>query len=702
MREGEWVRESPAAFPGAEPPDADGGASVWCVRIIDAVDRRPIAGALVQVPNHPSEGVPAAELHHQCVRRADEHGWVRLPWAGVAGWRDYVFADAPGYAAHEYCDPGSVECALQRGTDVPVLLLDYTGRPVSGGRIALNLGCGHVPDQRSALTDANGRATLRDILPSRTKDILVVAPGCHSGATGLHGTWRPGGPPVLIDVSPGITVEGRVLGRDGGPVAGVRVGARGRQRPWTRTDVAGRFRLVGVSAWSAVAFEPPSRLGLAEGWFTAPPEGVERTLVLGEPVRGVLLAIRARAPTGEPAAGVRISVVRASDGLTATGRSGDGGDVEFSVAPGRYQVLADGELGTWGTATGAVDVRKGDKASTTLTVPRNPTVRVDASRVLGMRVGLTTARAFRRLEPAEIDGKDVPVPAGVRATFRVSQWERRELTVNHVDVPEPGSTVVLEGAPVTWLRARLLGPDGEPVQGTLSVRRELGTVSFGEDDEPRAPATEVAAQTRLVGTVTWTASPEDDALSPVHGDITLPPGGGELDLGEIRLTEPRGPELRVVLPADLQGAEGSVTVSLLRSNALFWNALAADGTVSTGLSSVGEGDRLLIRLDAPGVLPLSFRAPGPPPWTVEWPTASLRISVASEDEEPMTEAVAIVDGVVFEGAFESGSALHVRGLAPGEHDVVIAERDHVAKILHLVVREGEQRDLSVALATRER
>jgi hypothetical protein len=541
LRADESVVETDDAFPGAEPRDASGADTVWCVRIVDAFDRRPIPGALVMVPWHPNGGVVDAELHHQCVGIADEYGWARLPWAGVHGFRDYVFADAPGYAANEYCHPGNTECVLQRGVDVPVELVDYTGLPVPGGRIELVLGCGHVPCQRSVVADALGRAILPTIQPSRHEDFFVWAPQCQYGSYRLRRTWRPGDPPVPIDVVPGRTASGRVVDRTGAPVAGVRIGPKDgdfeQQRPWTRTDRDGRFRLVGLEAWPTLVVQPPPQLGVADSLVQAAPPGVELTVVLGESFAGREVSVRAHAANGEPAPKVRIVAVRLRDGFTATAFTDANGTVALSLPNGRYVLSADGELGAFGRGERELEVGDANLDLVEIVVPKNPTVRVDASRIQGMTVGITTATQYRLLDDFAIDGADVPIPVGVRATFRVSLHEGDDLLVRFVEVSEPGSKLVLEGPPEMRVTARFVGPDGRPVPATLRLKRELGAdgIERGGADSDAAATAEIP--TRRTGTLTWIACPQDEALAQVHGDVVVE-SGKDVDLGEIRFAAP--------------------------------------------------------------------------------------------------------------------------------------------------------------------
>lgn len=700
LRAGEWVHETAAAFPGAEPTDDPENPHAWCVRIVDAVDRRPIAGALVQVPWHPSRGYPIEELHYQCAARADWDGWVRLPWDAVAGYRDYVFADAPGYAANEDCIPGEVECLLQRGVDVPVQVVDYTGRPVSDAGIELVLGCGHVPSQRRAVTDANGLAVLRDVQPSRTEDIFVTHPSCQFGAYELRRIWDDGRDPVVIDVVPGVAMEGRVVDARRQPVPGVLVGAREKTRPWSRTGRDGSFRLVGLAAWATIAVEAPAQLGFDRIEFPAPPAGVSRTVILGELERENTVDITVRDEHAAPAPEVRVALIRNSDGFTATAETDEAGRLRLLAPAGRYRLLADGELGVFGRNSMELEIREGKAASPVIVVPRNPTVRVDASKVIGFTVGITTATQFRQLDPEAIDGEDVPVPAGERATFRISLRHEGELIVRHVEVPAPGADILLEPLATTRLKGQCIGPDGHPSAAQLHVSSGMRAWVLAPGSAPESSTPDVMADTYLTGKVTWVAVPRDETLAPAHGETVLPPTGGEVDLGKIQFTHENRPNLRLILPLNLQGEGGTVVATLMGGRGRFENSLDEQDSIDVGLSGVTAGDWLRISL-GDEVLPLQFRAPGPPPWQIAWPKARLQLTVRSAKNLPIADAVVIVDGTILRHRFDGVDRTEIRYLQAGAHSIVVAQKDHLARVYRLVIEDGETRELEVLLSPRE-
>lgn len=703
LRAGESDLEVDEVFPGSEPVDAAGEDTIWCVLLVDAFDRRPLPGALVQVPWHPHGGVVDAELHHQCVGIADDYGWVRLPWAATYGYRDYVFAEAPGYVPDEDCLPGNVMRALRRGIDVPVELVDYTGRPVPNGRLELVLGCGHVPPQRTVVADGQGRAMLRDVDPGRHEDFFVWAPGCHYGAHDLRHTWRTGDPPVPIDVVPGCTAAGRVVDGNGRPVPGVRVGPVGEygehQRPWARTDRDGRFALVGLEAWQTLAVEPPAHLGLGSRSITTPPVGVACTIVLGRSETTCDVLVQVAATDGQSAADVRIVATRSTDGMTFTDHTDERGKVHLMLPVGDYMLRGDGELGRYGRCEHALVVADDKPETVQLVVPTNPTVTVDTSRIDGMTFGITTGTGYRELETSAEGSVEIPFPVDERATFRISHRNEGDLVVRFVEIPGPGQTMVLEGPPETMIRARFVGPDGRPVPASLRLERGSHGDSFRrESTDGATPTGEVA--TSRVGTMTWIASPNDERLALRLGDVVV--GRGDVDLGEIRFELQRAPDVTVVLPAELKEAAGSVHGQRAGGTRSTIDAFDEDGVIASGFGDFIAGDMLWIEPDEPGAVPFPFVVPGPPPWTVNYPTTSLTLSMRSAASLPATYMKVFVDGTEVRWNRKEEPELRLRGLAPGEHTLVVAEGAHLARRLRLLMLDGEQRSLEVLMNPRQR
>jgi hypothetical protein len=131
-----------------------------------------------------------------------------------------------------------------------------------------------------------------------------------------------------------------------------------------------------------------------------------------------------------------------------------------------------------------------------------------------------------------------------------------------------------------------------------------------------------------------------------------------------------------------------------------WSTLDDVGQAASGFGDFAAGDRLRLEVEAPGVLPVVFVAPGPPPWKVTYPVGSLTLALHSAKDLPLTAAVVIVDGEVVQHDFAKSTTVTLRGVAAGSHTVVVAECDHLAKVFRLNVLDGEQRTLEVTLAPR--
>lgn len=747
LRAGETVRETSEWFGDATPRNADGSERYWAVRILDATTRLPIHGARVEVPYHWQRGVPADLLHHLCVGTSNERGWIFLPWESVQGWEDYAIADATGYAANEYCTPGDDDCELTPAVDVPFVLLDYVGRPVPHARLALNLGCGHIPDQRTATADATGRGTLRDVDPSRHKDIWIDAPGLHFGTGFLGGTWRESSPPVEIHGVPGRSTKGRILDADDRPLARVEVGRQHSHRPWTRTDKAGRFTLSGLEPWPRVEVRLPRRLGGGEVSFAAAPEGVERTYRVGETVGGHAVTVRVTDAGGAAAGEVRVVAVRDGNGATTVGKTDDDGVVTLDLAPGAYRVFADGELGVWGRAESRTQVGAGGAAEARVTIARNATLRVDGAALADLmtdevRVAVTTARQFHALDEETVRAGVIPVPTERPATIRVSGWEDGELIVRFFEIAdraEDAPPPVLDWHPATRVMARLVGPGGQPISGRLRLVRDHREWSFHGDDDGEATLTP-GAETRLVGAVDWVVLPEDENLVSETGTIQIDMRGDQVDLGEVRCRPAAAGALQIELPPGLieepdpdakpkDPRRGYVLddyipddppvvtvgyVTIHRADEEYEESakILADGSLDEPLRWISPQDTVAVWLDVDDCLLFTTHVPDtPPPWTIRYPPGSLRLTVrgshAGSDAEsgPLFGAVVIVDDHVIdrhviEEALDDTGALFLRGLAAGRHEIVIAASGHLAKIYELIWAEGEERTLDVTLAPR--
>lgn len=275
------------------------------VRVMDAATGEPVVGAEVlgvREVEIPVFGVTWSEARDV----TDAEGWATLPPVTAKQEYQWLIVRAEGYGVAGQMDvPRSdgwvVEpVALHPEVAAGVRVLDYLGRPVEGLHLGLCVGCGHTPDVASAVTDADGRATLpgvgREI--DGIADVYPVGDGVLTDY--LHVDWDVARGGVYETVAePGGTLEGRLLRADGTPAVGYGVGVPERHRgPWTVTDEEGRFRCQGLKPRFASYLQVKAPTGETIAGFEGSRIGVERTLRLPaefwgdtEPARDAELAL---------------------------------------------------------------------------------------------------------------------------------------------------------------------------------------------------------------------------------------------------------------------------------------------------------------------------------------------------------------------------------------------------------------------------
>lgn len=705
-----------SAYPYLPGSNREQSSSWWAVRIVDDCTGLPIPGARVSIPFRPHQGVPRPEHHMLAEAIADEEGWARMRFSALKGWRTYGFADAVGYASSDTCLPGGAdECRLLRGVDVPVVVLDLFGRPVAGAELAVNSAFGDVPDQRRAWTDAAGQAVLRSIDPNvrpYQNDVWIDAPGVYRAATRLRRAWSQGDSAVEIDAFPGGSVVGRILGADDSPVAHATVGVAGRSRPWTRSDQDGGFRLVGTAPWDEIEFRLPPSFEIETGTFTSPPEGTPRIVRVDASGSRLSVNVDVGGDDIGPAAHVRVVLVRRTDGYTSTTHTDDEGRVTLEVPPGDYLVLVDGELGAWGAAEATLEVGLGKRNAIAVNVPRNPTVTVDASRAHDLWILLATPSRFRALElprNGELQHWKVPVPSKGPSRFWVATRGWGERIATSIQVPEPGGNVAIDLPPATVLRAALVGPDGLPTDGDLSVERpgflRMETASSTRESGMRvSPLPSV--ETRLVGTVRWCARPMDPDLAWVYGSSHIRAAGTVIDLGEVRLVRRVATEVQVDVPDGVEitreakitclqaGVRGTVHARLLPggradpTDTMRWPPLNS-GTV-VKITGVGRhGHRVFHRT-----------MHGPPPWRLVWPPQRLLVEVrdARDEHLPLGDALLVLDGDLLGPAWAGDQPTLFHGIEEGWHTLTVIAPGRVAQRCRLKISREETRRLSVRLS----
>jgi hypothetical protein len=397
---------------------------------------------------------------------------------------------------------------------------------------------------------------------------------------------------------------------------------------------------------------------------------------------------------------VGVATARDRDGLTVTGVTDEDVGVRLEVAPGRYRVFAGDSLGIWGRAEGAIEVAAGGEATVRLNLPRNPTVRVDASCVLDLDVHLVTTTEQRLLYSEEIDGADVPVPVGERVVFRVDVNAVGERCSHFIEVPGPGANVVLTGPPLTLVKASFVGPDGTPVRARLSLQRVAGEYRGYEDTNA---ATTASLETPLRGRVTWFAIPEQAGFDRRFGDIVLT--DDDVDFGEVHFTARTGPPLRIEVPEELREQRFQVKIAMTGEDKRFdvYQVYLDDEELTCNdTGTAAAGDRLQVSGGPDEVVPYSFVLNGPPPWTVPWPSGELSVTARSADGKLLTDGVVLLDGHRVNFGEQRRGVVRLRAIQPGPHTLVVAQRDHLAKVYALRCVAGERRALDVQLSVRER
>jgi hypothetical protein len=703
---GEWVKELDQAPAGPRVG--------WLGTVVNASTREPIAGATVSIMAHEFHPTPdLLRALYSAVTDAD--GAFVLPDV-IEEPYEYCVADAPGYAPSTSPRVGDSIVELWPGEDVPILLLDHVGRPVPGARVGYNHGCGHIPDHRTAVTDARGRAVLRNIDPVDDEaDIWVEKDGLHRGTTRLFGPWYPGDPPVVVHCSSGVVVEGRVLGRDGEGVAGALVGTRICHRPWVRTNADGEFRLVGVAPYAFIGVDPGTGEWREKVGFTAPPSGVRRTFVLpeGEPEALVALRVIVETKRGAPVRKTTVVAVRATDGWTAADTYGGAdGSFDLKVPLGKFEIRVDGRAGPFGSAVFPAAITPDGPRGFRVTVPDLPRLRVGTSRLPDEDLSfmLTTQTCWRRFSLKDLADGFLPVPLERPASIRVAGWGLGGMLVEVISIPPSGTEAFERGLDLKWaeartVTARIATADGTPAAGWISLSRFPGSgCPSREELEQRYPPTaEPEEAIRDLGTVEVFIVSEDPALASRRRFIRIRDDSPErIDLGEIRLKPaPRGPILKLLVP---ENPEGWYDVYCWKDRLDHWWTAGPDGVVGVPEGVLEEGDVIVLG-DQSGDLPeLKHRLEGPGPWTVRWPWSRVGLEIRVADGEVPKDARVLIDGrdwMWFDWEVHPTHVVLSQALLPGPHELTVSMPGCRTQLHRVVLKDGEDRTIEVVL-NRER
>ena len=378
---GAWDRELPAGVRLLD--ETEGPRTHAVIRVLDAATDRPIAGARITCHEeaiHPTAGgtPPVQDLV------ADEDGEALLDLAREGSW---TICEAPGYGPRGFFG-GEEDIHLARGEDAVLLVRDWLERPLAGAGIEALVGCGHVPEIRAAVSDAEGRLVLPCLDIPETR-LWVRAPGMRGRNEAYAGVLS--GLPVedgvrILRCDPAPTVEGRVLdAATGAPVAGAAVGTTEAHRgPWTRTDAEGRFVLHGADAGEELRVEfrdgrVEEKKSVPGVSFRAEPSA-PRTLRIRDPFgpepelidegEEKPLRVRVEAPEGAGTEGMELVFVRAGDGCVRDGSLDAAGTWEGALPEGTWTLAVGGPCGRW--QRGRARVVAGKDATVSLRLEENP------------------------------------------------------------------------------------------------------------------------------------------------------------------------------------------------------------------------------------------------------------------------------------------------------------------------------------------
>lgn len=712
LREGETARETDDYFPGAIPGDENGGAAWIVTRVIDLSTGEPIPGAHVDAIAERTHPTPA---RWEPVRRAvaDEHGWARMRFDDLRAAVNWYSVSAVGYADWFDSAPPESVTRLRPGVDVEVEVRDGFDRPVPDAHLGLILGCGHTPDVREAVTDAVGRAVLRDVEPGRG-ELWFTKVGFRAprGSLDLPDLAPRGALAPIVRVTAASWARGVLLDFDGRPAGGVVVGSPDRHRgPWTRTDDEGNFLLTGLAFWDEVTFLPtPDDSRAPRSYSDAPPPGMELELRLPppgeeylEPMQSVEISVMEEG-TGRPAGGVLVHAIRRVDPFFAAGKTNGGGIARLFVPDGAYDLIVEPGAGAFATARGELKVEEGVGDEPRLEVGARPTLRLHLERFPAparwkqnrsrTSITLVTSRGDRDVTDLAWEGTPVPVPETGEYAFLVRVGGRERVVFGPED---RGIGELTLRAPLPHeVRARLADAEGNPVSGRVIVARR--------PDWEERDAAETAAHAWRVST--WYAerpvylvahAAEESGLRDAIVEVALPAGEGKIvDIGEVRLSSHDDPPLRIRYADGTPAAHADILVE--NYNVFHTTEVDEAGNLDDAATPL-QGARVRVSDYEERFLPFRARLDGPRPWTLVVPDGRLALEVSDEVGDPLYGFTILVDGAM---VTTKGATHEVRGVSAGEHEVVVCAPGRRAHVMQMTFAEGETRELKLTLSPASR
>jgi hypothetical protein len=642
--EREWVRDYDGAVPGTD----EELTTILLVR--DALTGLPIRGAVVRQRPENEMGHDGRWAPLAAEGRTDEFGLVTFRFSEMPQISHWT-VHAEGYAPTEsYLQLGDEDIDLRPGPGFVGRLLAIDGRPLEGAVVEWKVGCAHSPSLASTRSDATGSYRFDGI---DRGDFVVEDP--RGAAEYLRGPRGPGFGVPVEQLLPGRTIRGRVVTPDGTPPpwAVVATNARG---PRAATDHRGRFTLHGFTR------------GALEVWWGGPwtqffaddfAPGLEaRLLVGGPPVEPRRVAVHVQVRPPDP---LRIHFDSLADGRRLS-FDWDPGDPHVRVPLGVYRVSGGHPWSSHAAPAVRADLR--GSRDVTLEAREQPSLELPA-----LPEGAVARIVLEDESWVVKAGEDDYLPATARAWLRVDVGrtpctfpigpERDGL--RRAEVRLPGRKLIRVPGLDEGLEAGLVGEEAEIAGDLETGPAGLATYAVGEQ------WLELEHPGRGHAVVKLDLPFEAATVEP---DCTLTPW-------------PEPVELRVLLDDGTPVVGAHVTV--LDEERDFPDE--PDETDSTGtLRRRSFRDGLSLRIFREDAVFSWARLSGEPPYEVRLGTAVLTV-----DCEGLESPACVLDGFAYES--DEGPIV-LRGVAAGEHTLVVGAAGREARAYGIVLRRGETRRIT--------
>lgn len=463
--------------------------------VIDA-RKKPVGGAIVSFL-HPQ--APLAYLsfgRELAVTRTGADGTFRIdsPHGAIR-----LAALHPDYAlgASEPLDPDTkkrkpVIITIPDGVEVRGTVVGADDKPVAGAAIAVmqDPSGGMVQPLDAALRSGNATAlfesgadgTFRLRLNERPHDILVLKDGY---APGRMVDFTPGKDPLRIVLARGVSIEGRVVKKDGGRVEHTMIFARGED---------GSFATVAVETDGSFAVT-----SLTPGEYTLhvmSEDGPSTEKIVQAPAKNLVIELEsAVAVSGivvDKATGLPVSryVVRGESSEVEV-ENGEPFTIEMSPGPGEIEVEAQGYV----SARQDVIVDAARPAMIEIALRRARSIRGRVTGPNGTPLADVTAHLSGGMESTETaeDGEfvleELP-PETVTIAFTKKGFLGRRIEVA-ADRTEPLEVVLTKGRTIT---GRVVNESGQPVEGA-----DVIATSAAHDSEAQATTSLADGTFRIEG-----------------------------------------------------------------------------------------------------------------------------------------------------------------------------------------------------------